>query len=323
MLRIATPLPRRFGMVLQAGNSSATHAGKYPLNSKHWDCASLTVACTHATNASQSPERIYSRETDTSPTPGSIFIKPDQHPVGQYTSSNDYRPTCLDFEWPSEKNMVAAAVNQLRATSSGDSLVLEEFRTSFGLPDILHVCFDARKLTARMVTHPRARTSITKDSARLISLIGHRGPLDERNAAELLGFAMARFRAAITPLLMRGLVCQEIGKIRILNEDEGFVLNRIATYEAKLKAWTKAIDQAQRHLWFADETFVLMPALSQRIRSRLIPACSTAGVGVATLEDGVLSTIFEARQSSPSRTWLSWYLNELVFDIKCLDADAV
>jgi hypothetical protein len=229
----------------------------------------------------------------------------------------------LEAEWPSEKAVVTAAVSQLRMTTQHDSVILEEFRTSFGLPDILHLRYDPEKLEARMRTYPHPRIPITRDSARLISLLTHNGPLTEPDAVQLLSFTTRRFRAAIAPLLKRNLVIDEHGELRIRGKDDVFFLNRVVVYEAKLKNWPRALLQAQRHLWFADEAFVLMPELSDRVRSRLIPACETAGVGLATLQREGLSIILKADHNDAGRNWLTWYLNETVLDIKCLDANAV
>jgi len=286
----------------------------------------LTVAHTYVTNPSllQALERSYSREIVVSPTRGSGFITRDQQSVGVCANSScvcSFVPP--DPGWPTEKELVAAAVRHLRAPTQRDSLVLEEFRTSFGLPDILHLCYDVGKLTDRMSTSSRTRNPITRDAARLLSLISRQGPLGERDGARRLGFATTRFRAAADLLIARRLADSEGEATRICHEDSSFFLNRVAVYEAKLKAWSKAIVQAQRHLWFADEALILMPALSDKIRSRLIPACATAGIGLATLESDGLRTVFKAEPNEVPRSWLTWYLNELVFDVRCLDADAV
>lgn len=222
--------------------------------------------------------------------------------------------------WSAERFLVAATVQYLRAAAHFDSIVLEEFRTSFGLPDILHVRYDAAKLATRLGGNPPPRVPIGRDSAKVMSLVS-REDLDAGECARTLGFVPRRFRAALAALVQRNLLVECDGRLRV-REKSSCLITSIMVYEAKLKDWRKAIAQAQRHLWFADESTVLLPALSERVRDRVMTCCGIAGVGLATLTPAGLEAIHKPCPLPAAPNWLRWYLSETVFDIKSLEADA-
>jgi len=269
------------------------------------------------------PERESSRSDSAPPPRWGVSIQ-DFHDLtvvcpDNYTTAPSSRP---DGSWESENVMVQAAVGHIRASAVDGCLVLQQFRTSFGLPDILELQYDEDRLRSRMQSVAEERSGITKDSARLVHLVSSRGVVTEQIASRELGFSFKRLTSAITALIERGLVLDCEGDLLFSEREEGFFLTSIIVYEAKLKDWAKGLAQAQRHLWFAQESLVLLPQFSERVGSRLIPACETAGVGIATVDDKELKKVASQKMSPAPRNWLTWYLNEIVLDVKAREPNA-
>jgi hypothetical protein len=218
--------------------------------------------------------------------------------------------------WKTECLLVRSAVEHLRSNANDSGIIFEEHRTSYGRPDILEIAYDEALLAARL-RRDRSAAVITKDSAWLLSILDTKAVLTEKDARQRLQFTPRRFDRALAVLDSRHLVCCESGGMRIL--ESRYLVKSIKAYEAKLKDWTKAIAQAQRHLWFADESLVILSPISENVCARVLTACQAAGVGLAICDGTGLQNIQIPEPCRPSRSWLNWYLNETVCDIKDLD----
>jgi|HubBroStandDraft_1064217.scaffolds.fasta_scaffold84428_2 hypothetical protein len=218
--------------------------------------------------------------------------------------------------------MVDVAVNHLRAANGSGTLVLEQFRTSFGIPDIIHLQYDPEKLEARLHTTPSPTDAVTRDSARVAALISH-SRISEPNAARALNFSARRLAKALTPLVSRNVLAVSGDDIRVRELQQDFLLESITVYEAKLKNRGRAIAQAQRHLWFANSSLILLPVLSEALTERSLIECRAAGVGLATVDRENVKVVFNPSSLRVAINWMTWYLNELLFEIKSLEANAV
>lgn len=285
---------------------------------------SLTVENSRANNESALPEREFSSDALAYlPQCGVVIKNISDRSVPSLGNESTESSSSSEGCWKTECLMVSAAVDYLRTATLDGTLVLQEFRTTYGQPDILELKFDVDRLRARFEVLPARCSPITKDSARLLHMVSSRDAIAERTAARELGFTSKRLALSSRALIERGLIYELDSKLRFCRSESGFVLTSIVVYEAKLRDWGRALAQAQRHLWFAHESLVLMPQFSEKVGARLISACETAGVGVATVDDTGLKRIYSQKTEPAPRNWLTWYLNELVFDTWVREADAI
>ena len=78
----------------------------------------------------------------------------------------------------------------------------------------------------------------------------------------------------------------------------------VIAFEAKLKKWRTALQQAYRNRCFADLSYVLLPAESAKIASKYLGEFALRGVGLCCISNGDLEVLFDAEQSEPLQPWL-------------------
>lgn len=79
----------------------------------------------------------------------------------------------------------------------------------------------------------------------------------------------------------------------------------VIAFEAKLLDWRYALHQAYRNTCFAHESYVVLPCHMARRAIRSEAEFTRRGVGLCTVEDGLLKIIHPARKARPLQGWLS------------------
>lgn len=255
---------------------------------------------------------------------GRSVLPPGGAPISGYHDNTSLHPhVTLAKPGPQrEQWLVDRAATYIREAYDRHSIVLEEFRTAYGIPDLLEIRFDQQSLQDRMSFAPVCSQPITPDAARLLCLLHFRDTTKSAALAELR-FSLRRLSAALDVLADRNLIDAATPVVRARKSRYEFSITSIIAYEAKLKNWTRAVFQAQRHLWFADRSFVLLPILPPRANERLITTCQKCCVGLTIFQDGALRCVVEAEPYPVAPNWFRWYLNELLADVKSLDAGAI
>src|SRR5690606_19381443 len=88
-------------------------------------------------------------------------------------------------------------------------------------------------------------------------------------------------------------------------------VNRIWSYEAKLSHWKYAIEQAERHLWFTRDSYVLLPELSDRILDKSIQECKIRNVGLSLLsKDKSINVEVKSPKRGIVNSPFVWKLND-------------
>ncbi|MEA2163769.1 MAG: hypothetical protein QOK37_1896 [Thermoanaerobaculia bacterium] len=79
----------------------------------------------------------------------------------------------------------------------------------------------------------------------------------------------------------------------------------VLAFEAKLLNWKGALHQAYRNTCFAHESYVVLPCNVARRAISSDAEFTRRGVGLCTLEGGLLKIIHPARKTRPLQNWLS------------------
>ncbi len=214
--------------------------------------------------------------------------------------------------WASEADFVRAVAGHLWSSVRG-CVIIEQVSTSFGVPDVAVLRFDeeAAGRRARSLVARSARLELA--AARLIAGIDRSTqPIKMEASRSFVGQTKKVFQRALQCLVDRNLLL--IDGEWLLPISGGFVLTEVTIYEAKLSDWTRALEQAHRHLWLTDQSFILMPPLAAEREARISTKCRHFGVGLAVFEGGCLRIRIPCSGSYLARNAVSWLLNEAVVD---------
>jgi hypothetical protein len=176
-----------------------------------------------------------------------------------------------------------------------------EPRIESGFPDLVIVFWSVA--TARKWAS--ARTELTNTDIRLIQYFHEVGPAPMHALKHVLtrglAGALERLEAAELVRRLRG----DVWKPRSLNDN--FATRRIIAVEAKISAWSEAIDQAFLNTWFASDSFVLLPHKKASAAARA--AARLRGIRLCS-PDKPISCKRPAYPNRIPRSYASWLFNE-------------
>ena len=105
------------------------------------------------------------------------------------------------------------------------------------------------------------------------------------------------------------------GKLRALRDV--FAVRRLIAIEAKVIDWQDGLQQAFQNVWFASESYLLLPRLPQS--SILIEKANHFGVGLRVMGQALDSSELRSRQANIPRSYASWLFNEWVWRAGCTE----
>lgn len=219
--------------------------------------------------------------------------------------------------WRSEAELVGRFAAILGAERASDDCVLmRELRTGYGVADLALVQVDPeviRKRRERVV--PGAGLSST--AAYVIANLYGPEALELEALGALLRMSRWELQSALGELLDRDIVSLQGGVVSLLDPAERLAIRRVITYEAKLTKWRLAIAQAQRHLWFCSQSYVLLPELSPSLSSSVPDTCQRHGVGLVQLSsDGEMIICSVAESPLTGSTPFLWVLSEYLVEVE-------
>ena len=219
------------------------------------------------------------------------------------------------MHWKSEKEFVDNFVDALQNRSKSTHIV-REFRTGYGLPDIVWIEYSndvIRKRKKRV--RSRSLTPFTIDCAYTMAYLAQRRFVKLSTLKSALRSMNSRLGSIIEILIQRNLVIIKSDKITSRPKAEIFAIRNIQIIEAKLADWKRAIMQAQRFLWFTDNCYVLLPNFKSMKKRQVASLCMKYGVGLTFFsEDGTIFPVIRINKRRPYNTYLTWLLNENLFD---------
>jgi len=217
--------------------------------------------------------------------------------------------------WRTETRFIRDFLNSADPTRKSLH-VLKEFRTGYGLPDLLKIEYDKNILVKRRRnSKSRKLKHFDIDCAYVMAYLSERRWIKLNNLKSNTNLYNGSIKTIIDKLRERGLVIKKGDKIKSKPKKEVFAIKSIVAIEAKLRQWKRAIFQAQRYLWFTNNSNILVPTNCNRQLSKIINSCKKYHVGLITLsKDKKILTIIKRKKRKPYNTYLAWLLNELLLD---------
>jgi hypothetical protein len=217
--------------------------------------------------------------------------------------------------WKSEKEFVDRFVDVLGAGTSRTKIV-REFRTGYGLPDVLVVRYSQSVLEKRKRdAREKYRGMFTVDCGHAMAYLARRRWVRLDTLKGTFHNMNGSFRTLIDMLQQRELVRVTGNRISARRKSDVFAIKTITVIEAKLRNWRRAVMQAQRHRWFTDNCHVLVPEPSAAHKGEISAACSKYNLGLMffSREKGIVEGL-GLKDRGPYNTYLAWLLNESIVD---------
>jgi hypothetical protein len=193
--------------------------------------------------------------------------------------------------------------------SRGQTLtVFLEPEIESGFPDIVAVY--SHRATMRRWTS--ARSCLTKFDVRMAHFLATMGASDSKR---LKRFFPVNVKKSLDRLLDAGIVRNTSGMWRLKSLEDVFAVRRLVAIEAKVVDWQDGLYQAFQNVWFASESYLLLPRLPQT--PLLIEEASRFGVGLRIQGQPLDSSELCPRQSQIPRSYASWLFNEWVWRAGC------
>lgn len=225
----------------------------------------------------------------------------------------------LDFRQQNEQELVFSFSHFLKNDENKSYKIFFELDTKWGKPDITTIYYNKKK------TFNRIR-KINKNQplppfCQICQYAMTYFEKEKRTSVNRLQYFLRTTKNKtidiINVLEKRKLISfYDQYHLRLLSTKKTFVIDRVKTIEAKLTNWKKAIEQAKRHLWFTNETYVLKSYTSNKSYiDRISYFCKKEGIGLIFQEEENSFSIKTYPQnegiiSSP----INWFLNELIID---------
>lgn len=187
----------------------------------------------------------------------------------------------------------------------GQSLtVFIEPEIDTGFPDIVAVY--TQMATTRRWT--AARACLTKVDIRLAHFLATMGASD---FDRLKRFFPTNLKRCLERLLDAGVIRNTSGTWQLRALHNVFAVRRLVAIEAKVFDWQDGLKQAFQNIWFASESYLLLPRLPQA--PLLIQEANRFGVGLRVLGQPLDSSELCPRQAQIPRSYASWLFNEWVW----------
>lgn len=222
------------------------------------------------------------------------------------------------WKYDSEKELVndfnKAYINTLR--KGKNVLILPEINTNWGIADVLSIHYDKSKLTKRCETITSTPLDFSNLAAYAMTYLSESLTTTIEDLGDYLKVKNGPLAHVLDILISRGLVyVYKDGTVRSRMLTKCFVIKNILAFEAKISNWKRAIDQAERHLWFTGNSFVIVPGLTRTTVQKINFECSRRGIGLI-VQSGNKSfkVVREPIRKSCTDSYFSWKLNELLID---------
>ncbi|HEL0611039.1 TPA: hypothetical protein TUV07_001245 [Streptococcus equi subsp. zooepidemicus] len=131
-----------------------------------------------------------------------------------------------------------------------------------------------------------------------------------------LNLELPILNSSLSRLMNRDMIDIDGNLIKLKSINDLLFISSLSVYEAKLTNWKYVIEQAERHLWFSNQSFILLPELSEDIQQKAKELAHRRGVGVAVTSNHKIIFKTKNRKNKLINTPLLWEINEGIVDGK-------
>ena len=153
---------------------------------------------------------------------------------------------------------------------------------------------------------PAARADLTPDDIKVLQFLTTAGRVLRAEISP--GTSPARRARSLDRLAAADVVTISPRWISCRSLRDIFAVSRIIALEAKISDWRNGLRQAFLNTWFASESFLLLPRVSER--SQVMVEAERVGVGVVDATQRLTAPHVAPRRDRLPRSYASWLFNE-------------
>lgn len=183
------------------------------------------------------------------------------------------------------------------------SVILRELTLPTGNPDLV-LAFPRRSI---VLSDGRKRLNI--EHFQVLHALCETGTVTHQELAQVTNRTTKIMSQLLDDLMVARLVTITSDQYSARSAATIIGTSRIIAIEGKISDWRTAIQQATANLWFASESYVLLP--NRRMAERALESAASQGVGILVLNEGNLETAFKARSQSLPASYGSWVIGEI------------
>ncbi|MGQ5710188.1 hypothetical protein [Desulforudis sp. DRI-14] len=211
--------------------------------------------------------------------------------------------------WQSEDSLIETFIELFKPQSTSSFVLRREFVTNYGRPDVVVIEYDEKSLDRRRSEIGTKPDKFPKELAHGMTYLSGKPWVRPETLGQFLNVSKSHLKRIIGDLDARGLVQFRGPCVKARTRTELLVVRRIWVFEAKLKNWRVALDQAYRHLWFTGDSYVLMP---QTLRQdEIANECRQYGVGLSVIcRNDCIKYPLRAIEKGVRNCPIVWTINE-------------
>lgn len=169
-----------------------------------------------------------------------------------------------------------AAAGRLRLPADSLNFLIPECRLPVGLPDLLVASLDQAALLRRLAVG--APPILSEPATRLAANLSTTRPTTVDSLAGLLGSTKRQGSRVLLGLAKLGAVYRDGDRwVRAAGFEP---VGRTYALEAKVDDWQSGLDQCLRYGAYADSTTLVLPRMSEKVRTSAVSRFSALGVGL-------------------------------------------
>ncbi len=195
-------------------------------------------------------------------------------------------------------------------------LILTEAKTNWGIADILSIHYDKSKLCSRCKEANISQPEFSNLAAHAMAFLSGKGNVAVSELGNHLRTRNGNLSQVIDILVGRGLAyAYKNGTVRARTKANTFAIKDILAFEAKISNWRRAVLQAERHLWFTNSSFIIVPNVTRPTIDKIRHECTSRGVGlIAQTGTTSFKLVSEPIKKRRLDSFFSWKLNEILID---------
>lgn len=190
--------------------------------------------------------------------------------------------------------------------------IFVELETNYGRPDIVVVSYNKTILNNRVNSY--VDVPFDRLHSYALTFLYKKRWIRIENLRDFLNISDRRVEKMLEQLASRGLIEMKNNLIKINKNKDILAINRIKVFEAKLSNWKYVVEQAERHLWFTNESSVLIPALSEETLLKCEELCKMTGIGLSISKDKKIIKKIHTPKKVLINTPLLWEINERLIE---------
>ncbi|MGG0451680.1 hypothetical protein ABEY82_14995 [Priestia megaterium] len=193
-------------------------------------------------------------------------------------------------------------------SNSSKTRIITELETNFGRPDIVIIQYNQWKYGERK--NNMYDINFTRKHSYILSFLFKKGWVSIGKLQQFFSLNEKEIKNILLQMNSMNLVDLKGNLVKSKPAKELLVIKNIQVYEAKLANWKYVIEQAERHLWFTNESSILLPELSSNVLNKCMEKCKEVGIGMSIIEKNKIKNLLKPLEKKIINTPLLWELNE-------------